>query len=474
MMIALDATIMTIAVPSAQVGLGFSDADRQWIITAYTVAFGGLLLLGGRFADRAGRRRAFLIGLAGFATASALGGAAPNLTMLAAARAAQGAFAALLAPTVLSLLALTFTEARERAKAFGIFGAIAGGGGAAGLVLGGLLSEHLGWRWCLYVSVPIAIGTAIAGWSLLGTRTGTPPAAPEGSPGSRRRLDLVGALASTGGLVAVVYACARAVQHGWLAPDVLGLLVTGVVLLALFVLREARAAYPLLPLRILRDRNRVGGYLAVAFAVAGMLGTFLFLTYYLQVARGLSPVLTGLAFLPLSGAVFVSSQVASRLLPRVPPRALIAPGLLVAAGATALLTRLSVDSSYATGVLPAEILLGLGMGWVFAPAISTATHRLSARDAGVGAAVVNAAQQVGGSLGVALLNTVAATTTAAYLAARSHPGGAHAAALVHGYTAAATVASGLLVAAEDVVQRRLDDVVNGVRSERLAGQVDDL
>jgi EmrB/QacA subfamily drug resistance transporter len=440
LMIALDATIMSIALPTVQADLDFSDTDRQWVITAYTLAFGGLLLLGGRIADRIGRTRAFVIGLLGFAAASAAGALAANLAVLTLARAAQGAFGALLAPTVLSLLAVTFTEPQERGRAFAIFGAIAGGGGAAGLVLGGLLTEHVGWRACLSVNVPIALVAAFGAWWLRG-------AARTGGAG---RLDLPGAALSATGLAAVVAGCTRAAAQGWGSALVVGLLAGGAALLALFGLWEARAAHPLLPLRILADRNRVGAYLSVTFAVAGMLGLFLFLTYYLQSVLRYSPVTAGLAVLPLSGAVVLSSQVvAGRLLPRVAPRLLIVPGLLAAAAAMVLFTRLTPASGYLTAILPGEVLLGLGMGCVFTPAISTATSHVPPRDAGVAAAVVNAAQQIGGSLGVAVLNTVASAATLAALGHRA--GGAvgpavHTAALVHGYTTAAGWAAVLFAA----------------------------
>ncbi|PKW14100.1 MFS transporter [Saccharopolyspora spinosa] len=432
LMIALDATVINIALPSAQADLGFSDAHRQWVITAYTLAFGGLLLLGGRLADSLGRARAFPIGLLGFAAASVLGAAATNLETLVAARGLQGAFAALLAPTVLSLVATTFAEPRERAKAFAIFGAIAGSGGAVGLVLGGVLAENLTWRACLYVNVPIALVAAAGARYVLG-RSG---------PARRMRLDLPGALLAIGGMTSIVFGCAQ-------GPSGIVLVGAGTVLLAVFAAWEARTPVPLLPLRILRSRNRVGACLAVAFGVAGMLGVFLFLTYYLQEVRGYPPVQAGLAFLPLSAAVLASSQLlAARLQPYLPPRVLIASGLLVAAAALGLLTGLSATGTYAADVLPVEILLGLGMGCVFPPAMSVATHQVDPRDAGVAAAVVNTAQQVGGSIGVAVLNAAAAGATAGSVAA----GASRADALVSGYTAAAfwaalALAAGALISA---------------------------
>ena len=432
LMIALDATIVSIALPSAQAALGASDADRQWVVTAYTLSFGGLLLLGGRIADFAGRKRAFLLGLAGFAVASMIGGAAPSFAVLVSARALQGAFAALLAPTALSLLAVTFTQPRERATAFAVYGSIAGSGAAIGLLLGGVLTQYLTWRWCLYVNLPVAIVAAVGGWIVL--------------PGSgarvRARFDLPGVALATAGLVALVYACTEAVSSGWSSATVIGLLTTSFVTLALFVFREARTAHPLLPLRILADRNRGGAYIVVALVIAGMFGAFLFLTYYLQTVLHYTPLQAGLAFLPLSVASQAGSWlIASRLMPYyVAPRALMAPGALVAAAGMALLTQLQPAGAYLSLVLPAEVLLGLGISCVMVPAFSTATQRVDPREAGVASATVNAASQVGGSLGTALLNTVAVSAAAGFA-------GAQAAAFVHGFSVATAWGAVILVLA---------------------------
>lgn len=432
LMVALDATIVNIALPSAQRALQGSDAERQWVITAYTLAFGGLLLLGGRVADYIGRKRTFLVGLAGFAVASALGGAAPNLATLIGARALQGSFAALLTPTALSLLAVTFTEARERAKAFAVYGGIAGSGGALGLILGGTLTQYLSWRWCLYVNLPIAAVAAGGALAILAN-----------APGSRRgRFDIMGAVLAIGGLVALVYACSAAVTDGWGSAPVVASLTAAAGLLALFVARQATTPHALLPLRILRNRNRAGAYIAVAGAVASMYGAFLLLTYDFQVVLGYSPVRAGLAFLPLSATVLVSSgAIGSRLLPRVPPRLLMAPGLLVAAAGMLVLTQLTADASYVTRILPAEVLLGLGMGVVFVPAFNVATYGVDPREAGVASAAVNTAQQIGGSIGTALLNTIAASATSGYLATNAT---SHVAGLVHGYDVATGWAAGIL------------------------------
>jgi EmrB/QacA subfamily drug resistance transporter len=436
LMIALDATIVSIALPSAQAALRASDADRQWVVTAYTLAFGGLLLLGGRLADHLGRKRAFLIGLAGFALASMLGGAAPSFVVLVGARALQGAFAALLAPTALSLLAVSFTRPRERATAFAVYGSIAGTGAAVGLLLGGALTQELDWRWCLYVNVPIAVIAAVGGWFALPPSRAYP----------QRPFDLAGAVLATGGLAGVVYGCAEAVSAGWRSATVTGWLAAGGVLLVLFVVWERRAPRPLLPLRIVLDRGRGGAYLTVGLAIAGMFGAFLFLTYYFQVVLRYSPLEAGLAFLPLTAASQAGSWgIASRLLPRVPPRALMVPGALVAAAGLAVLTRLQVDSGYVTHVLPAEILLGLGISCVMVPAFSTATQRVDPREAGAASAMVNTAQQVGGSIGTVLLNTIAAGATVAFVASRPLGQVGRAAALVHGYSTAMAWGAAILV-----------------------------
>jgi EmrB/QacA subfamily drug resistance transporter len=440
LMVALDATIINIALPTAQRALHISAPDRQWVVTAYTLAFGGLLLLGGRIADTFGRRRTFLVGLAGFAVASAAGGAAPTFGALLAARAVQGAFAAVLAPTALSLLAVTFTEARERARAFAIFGAIAGAGGALGLLLGGFLTEYLAWRWCLFVNVPIAIAALLVGRKAL----------PSIAARRAARPDAIGALLVSAGLASLVYGLSEAAARGWSSPVTISCLAAGAVLLATFALVESGQTSPLLPPRILADRSRAGSCLAIGLAVVAMYGLFLLLTYDFQVVRGYSPVMAGLAFLPLSAAVLVSSTTISRaLLSRLPPRTLMVPGLLIGAVGMASLTLLTSRAGYVERVLPAELLLGAGMGAVFVPAFSTATAGVGQRDAGVASAVAGSAQQIGASLGVALLNTVAAATTAAYLAA--HRQAEVSAALVHGYATAAGWAAAVLLGAAVLV-----------------------
>ncbi|MFH9549367.1 MFS transporter [Streptomyces sp. NPDC051445] len=442
LMVVLDATIVNIALPSAQEDLGISDGNRQWVITAYTLAFGGLLLLGGRIADLAGRKRTFVIGLIGFAAASALGGAATNSAMLFGARALQGAFAAVLAPSALSLLTTTFTDPKERGKAFGIYGALAGSGAAIGFIVGGLLTEYLDWRWCLYVNVPIAVIAVPGALALLHDRPGHADV----------RLDVPGVLLGCGGLVAIVYGFSEAEPRGWTDPLVLTLLGGGLVLLTVFVWWQTKARVPLLPLHIIKDRNRAGCFLTMGLAVIGMFGLFLFMTYYLQVILGYSPVRTGLAFLPLTLAIIIgSTQISARLMNRVPPRMLMVPGMLLASGGMVILTQMTVHSSYAGDILPALLLMGLGMGLTFMPVFSTATAGVAPKDAGVTSATVNTSQQVGGSIGTALLNTIATTSSAAYLAAHvtgpARRAQVAAEGTVHGYTVAIWWAAGIMLLA---------------------------
>ncbi|MFG2559984.1 MFS transporter [Streptomyces sp. NPDC048496] len=447
LMVVLDATIVNIALPHAQTALGITDANKQWVITAYALAFGGLLLFGGRIADLWGRKRTFVVGLIGFALASALGGAAQNQGMLFGSRALQGVFGALLAPAALSLLAVTFTDAKERAKAFGIYGAIAGGGGAVGLILGGFLTQTLNWRWTFFVNIPFAVIAAAGAYFVI-----REPA------GSRNRspLDIPGVVLSALGLVSLVYGFTRAESSGWSDPLTVGMFVASGVLLLSFVLTEAKVASPLLPLRVVMDRNRAGVYLSLGLAVIGMFGLFLFLTYYLQVVRGYSPIRTGFAFLPMiAGMITGSTQIGARLMTRVPARKLMGPGFLTAAVGMLLLTQLEVDSSYAALILPAQLLLGLGMGTAFMPAMSLATHGVEPRDSGVASAMVNTSQQVGGAIGTALLNTIAASAATAY-------GTSHAAlgatdpqllklqSMVHGFTGAIWWAVGILVVASAI------------------------
>jgi EmrB/QacA subfamily drug resistance transporter len=435
LMVVLDSTIVNIALPSAQRALGFPNSDRQWVVTAYALAFGSLLLVGGRLGDMFSRERVFITGLIGFAVASAIGGASVSFTMLAGARALQGAFGALLAPSALGTLVSTFREPRERGRAFGVFGSVAAGGGAVGLILGGVLTQYLSWRWTLYVNLVFA-AIAVAG-AVAWIRPSRPDARP--------RMDWPGAVLGCAGLFLIVFGCSRAETGGWTAPQTIGSLAAGVVLLAGFVVAEQRSSHPLLPLRVILDRTRGGSYVAVFISGVAIFATFLFLTYYLQVIKGESPLATGLLFLPMVGCILISSNLSSIVgLARLGPRVLIAIGMLLGCGGMAYLTRVTVTSSYASAVLPALLILGLGFGMIFAPAINTATFGVARRDSGVASALVNTMQQVGGSIGTSALSTIALSTAASYLISHHASPLAPAAAATHGYTVAFSVSAALL------------------------------
>jgi EmrB/QacA subfamily drug resistance transporter len=427
LMVVLDATVVNIALPSAQQALSFSNDGRQWIVTSYALAFGSLLLLGGRIGDLFGRKRVFVVGLLGFAGASVLGGLAQSFGVLVGARALQGLFGALLAPGALSLLTTTFTEPEERAKAFGVFGAVAVGGAAIGLLLGGILTEYLSWRWCLYVNLVIAIPAALAAQALLHNE----------APVVKPKLDLPGALTASLGLFAVVYGLANAQTHSWSDTLTIGMLVAGALLLAGFVAIQRRSANPLLPLRVVLDRDRGGSFLAMGLAGSGMFAVFLFLTYYLQQNLGFSPIKTGLAFLPMTATIIVAATSAStKLLPRIGPRPLIGFGMLIASAGLVTLTGIGPGTAYSTHVLPGLLIMGAGMGLTFSSAMATATFGVEPKDAGVASAMVNTMQQVGGSVGTALLSTLAASATTGALAGHAPTPAGLSAAAVHGYTTA--------------------------------------
>ncbi|MER6266445.1 MFS transporter [Streptomyces sp900105755] len=409
LMVVLDATIVNIALPSAQADLGFSDGNRQWIVTAYALSFASLLLLGGRIADLFGRKTAFLIGVVGFAAVSALGGAANGFGMLVTARALQGAFGALLAPTALSLLNTTFTDARERARAFSVYGAIAGAGGAVGLLLGGVLTDTFDWRSTLYVNVAIAVVAFAGGMALLHNHRDA----------GNAKLDVPGTVLVAAGLFSLVYGFSNAESHDWGSPLTWGFLIAGVAFLAAFAWWQTKSAHPLLPLGILTDRNRGASLLAVLISAGGMFGVFLFLTYYLQLNLGFSPTKTGAAFLPMIGGLMVTAQIGTQVLvPRLGPKVVVPLGFAVSAAGMAWLTGIGVGSSYVSAVLPQLIITGLGLGLVMPAAMQLGTGGVTADEAGVASATVNAMQQVGGSIGTALLNTLAASAATDYLAGK--------------------------------------------------------
>ena len=434
LMVVLDASIVNIALPAMQTSLDISDADRQWVVTAYTLAFGGLLLLGGRIADYAGRKRMLIVGLIGFAAASALGGISGNFTMLLCARALQGAFAALLAPAALSLISVTFVDSKERAKAFGVYGALSGSGAAIGLILGGLLTQYASWHWTLLVNVPIAVVAVLLAI----------PYVRESRAEGKTKYDIPGAITVTLGLVSLVYGITKASSEGWGGTQTLTFIGIAVVLLALFFVIEAKSSHPLLPLKILANRNRGGAYLASFFVGIGLFGMFLFLTFYFQGVLGYSPLKSGLLFLPFSAGVILSAGVASQLIPRIGPRITTTCGFVLAALGMIVFVRLEATSDYVTAILPGMILLSVGMGLVFVPISAVSLFAVGNRDAGVASAVLNTSQQIGGSIGVAFLNTIAASATAAFILDNNLPGPTPDA-LVHGFSTGFMWSTGILI-----------------------------
>ena len=428
---------MNIAIPSAKVDLGISDANQQWIITAYTLAFGSLLLLGGRIGDFMGRKKIFIIGLLGFAGASALGGIASTQGLLFASRALQGVFGALLAPAALAIISVTFTVPKERAKAFGVFGAISGGGAAIGLIVGGVLTEYTSWRWCLGVNTPIAILAAILAAKFVH----------ESKAAGDKKYDIPGVVTATAGLFALTYGFNESAREGWTDSLTLTFFAAAVVLLVAFVVIESKVASPLMPLRVITERNRGGSYLGSLIVGAGLFSMFLFLGLYLQVILGYTPLHSGFAFLPFSVGIIIFAGVASQLLPKIGPKPLMVPGLIFAGIGLLMLTRITPETGYVTHVLPSLLIMSSGMALVFIPLTSTSLHGVSGRDTGVASAMVNTSQQIGGSLGVALLNTIAATATTAYAATHTELGKmVQPFAVTHGFTTAYKVSAALLFA----------------------------
>jgi EmrB/QacA subfamily drug resistance transporter len=434
LMVTLDVTIVNIALPSAQRSLHFSTDSRQWLITAYALAFGSLLLLGGKLGDLFGRKWTFTGGLIGFAVASAIGGLAQSFAMLVAARALQGVFGALLAPSALGLLTVTFHGAANRAKAFGIFSAIAASGASVGLLLGGALTQALSWRWCLYVNLVIAVPVATMALRLLVN---------DRRP-DRPRIDVLGVLAGSGGLFALVFGFSNAETHSWSAPvTIVALAVSGLLLIG-FVVVERWVEHPLLPLHIVWDRARGGAYVTIVIVGSGIFSVFLFLTFYLQQNLGFSPLTTGLAFLPMTATiVLTSTTMQARVLPQTGAKPVILAGTTLGILAMLSFTRLTLHGAYASHVLPGLILIGLGLGCVFSAAFSTGTLGVKRAAAGVAAAMVNTSQQVGGSVGTALLSTIFASAAASYSSAHAHTAGLASAASLHGYTTAFSWAAGL-------------------------------
>jgi EmrB/QacA subfamily drug resistance transporter len=423
MMLLLDATIVNVALPSIQADLGFSDDTRQWVVTAYLLAFGSLLLLGGRLADAFGRKNVFIVGLVGFAIASAVGGAAPNVATLITARAVQGGFAAVMAPAALSLITVIFTDLKELSKAFAIFGAVAGSSSAIGLMLGGVLTDYANWRWTLYVNVAFAVVGIIGALALLHNS----------SEPNKPRLSLGSTMLGTAAVFGLVFGASKAETDGWDAAITLTSLIAGIVLLIVFVLFQKVDRHPLVPLRVIADRNRGAGLLTLLLGQAGVFALFLFLTYYFQGVLGYSPVKTGLAFLPMMVTVAVVATVTqSVLVQRLTMRAIVAGGLTIGGAGAALLTRAGASSHYASWVLPGLILAGAGIGSAIVSAVALAQMGVEPRDAGAAGALNNVSQQLGAALGIAVMSTFVATASSNYLA--DHGSAAAVDATVHGFT----------------------------------------
>jgi EmrB/QacA subfamily drug resistance transporter len=438
MMLLIDATVVNVALPSAQQALHFSTAEREWVVTAYVLAFGCLLPLGGRMSDLWGRKLMFVVGALGFAAASVAGGAAQSFEMLIAARAVQGLFGALVAPAAIAMVAVTFTDPAERAKAFGAFGAIGAAAGALGLLLGGILTSYVSWRWCMFINVGFA-ALALLGAVTLMTNNTNP---------DKPRLDLLGTALATTGLFGVVFGAAKAQTDGWGAAISLIPLLAGGVLLLAFLASQRRAAYPLMPLHVVGDRNRGSGLLVLFLATAAVFTMFLFLTYYFQGVLDYSPVKTGIAFLPLPVAVVISASIVQGgLVSRLPSRAFIGAGLLLSAAGMLLLTQIGVDTHYYTWVLGGLVLVGLGIGSATVVGLDMSSVGVSPEDVGVAGSLANVAQQIGPAIGIAVLSTVAATATAHYLTGHAGAGSQEAQATVHGFTVAFWYCTAIFAAA---------------------------
>src|SRR4051794_6188322 len=416
-MVVLDATIVNVALPSIQKDLGLSEANLQWIVNAYTLVFGGFLLLGGRAGDLLGRKRLFLVGLVIFTGASLMNGLAANSAMLIGFRALQGLGAALISPAALSIISTTFAEGKERARALGVWAAIAIGGSAFGLVLGGWLTQSFSWRWIFFVNVPVGIAAFLLSLRFV--------------PESRdeelhRTFDVAGAVTATGGVMAFVYAMISAATSGWGSTKVIAFFVLSVLLLAAFVVIERRSAGPLVRLSIFRVRSLTTANISMFFAASGIFAMFFFNTLYIQRVLGYEPLKAGLAFLPFTGGIMISAGLAANLAPRVGVRLVAAVGLIISIVGMLLLIRLPVNGTYVSDVLPSILLTSLGMGAVFMPLTLIATTGLDDDDQGLASGLFNTSQQVGGSVGLAILTTVATSQTKGFE-------GTDTAALVHGF-----------------------------------------
>ena len=465
LMVVLDATVVNVALPHIQTALGFSGSGLEWVVNAYALVLGGLLLLGGRAGDQFGRRRMFVAGLLLFSAASLVGGLATSQAWLLAARAVQGAGGAIVAPTALALIATTFGEGRARNRAMGVYSAMSAAGGAVGLVAGGLLVTYVSWRWVLFINVPIGIGVALAALVVL-----------PGTAGRIRvpgRFDLGGAVTGTGGVAALVYGLSNAATSPdgtshWGDARVLAALTVGVVLLAAFAVIEARSRHALMPVRLLRSRDRAGAILMMLAVGTILSGVFFFVTLFAQDIWGYSPLRTGVAFLPLTATLLAGTAAATRLVPRIGARPLLMAGAAVTAGGLYWLSRLTEHGSYAGGLLGPGLITGAGLGLLFVPLSLVALARVGEADSGVASSLLNAGRQVGAAIGLAVLGTVAWTVVAN--GARAHAAaagtaGSHAAyqhALAAGFDSAFGAGAGiallLLVIAIAVIRVRRADL----------------
>jgi EmrB/QacA subfamily drug resistance transporter len=438
-MVVLDVSIVNVALPAIQHDLHFSATGLQWVVTAYALTFGGLLLLGGRLADLFGRRRIFLTGLGLFTLASLLGGFASSQAELIAARSLQGVGAAVLSPATLTILTVTFRDQKARAKAFGVWSAVAAGGGAAGALFGGILTQYLSWRWILFVNVPIGIVLfVVARVTLHESR----------AEGPRNRLDIAGAVTVTGALFLLVYAISHTDVVSWGSTSTLLVLAAAVVLLGAFVFIEARvASHPLVPLRLFRVRSVTGANLVMFSFGAGMFAMWFFLSLYLQQVLGYSPVVTGLTFLPQTAAIAIGATLSGRVAPRVGPRNVLIVGAVLAAAGLYWLSFIQAGDSYWTGACGGGILATFGMGLAFTPIALLATGGVPSQEAGLASGLVNCSRQIGASVGLAALTTLAASRTASLLAASPHQGSeAQAVALTAGFSRAFLIAAVVVLA----------------------------
>jgi len=435
LMIVLDATIVNVALPSMQEDLGFSQSSLAWVVNAYLIAFGGLLLLAGRLGDLLGRRRVFLIGLAVFTGASLLCGIAESQGLLIAARFVQGAGGALTSGVILGMIVTTFQEPREQAKAIGVYSFVAAAGGSIGLLAGGGLTQAISWHWIFFVNLPIGVATALLALRLIERDEGL---------GMERGADLPGAALVTSALMLGVYTILEAANHGWGSLHTLGLGAVSLALLSAFVARQARISNPLMPLRLFRSRNVAGANAVQALFVAGMFGMFFLGALYLQRVLGYDALEVGLAFLPTTLVIgILSLGFSERLNMRFGPKATLLPSLVLIAAALVLFARVPVDGDYVTDVLPAMVLLGLGAGVSFPSLMTLAMSGATPSDAGLASGLVNTTLQVGGAIGLAALATLATTRTEHLL----NGGHGSASALTGGYHLAFIVAAGLVVAA---------------------------